>query len=412
MAMTLKSEPVKIGSGHNDNIYVIDSDNKTSTNYKYILDVYINGVRIARLKNNPNPNFSNYGIFNVTKIVQSYLNSDYFTAAEVLDYIQPYVIYNVKFSERYEALGAEVTNDDVIVSSSRYVYNTSFNYVESTIFEEGAAVASNLLHRKFITNRLEPISVPSLRDFFIQGHTIFSDIIISSFALKLTTYTGLNHTGTASLTTFPAIINRQNDFIANFGTQGLSNAGVSLTGIESYKIELYQDGIILQDTIYFNIDLCEPKYEILHFVFMNHLGGFESVYFTKASRKRIEVDRKIMQGQGTKFNETTFKVDKKDSNGTFYEAQKVFGARYVEKLKVNSNWLNDQEYVWLTDLITSPVIYLEETIPANIGVTASTVYIPVRLTNNEYEIKKKVNEKLTQIELEFDLGFNNYSQIR
>lgn len=410
--MTLKSSPAKIGTAHNDLIFVVDSTNKNEVNYKYYCDVWINGVRIARLKNNPNPNFNSYGIFNVNKIIQSYITSDYFTATDIVAFINPYIVYQIRFSERYEIGGTETTNDDVIIAPSKYAYNTGYNYTEAEIFNEDAAANQNILHRQFITNRSGQISVPSLRDFYITGHTAFPDISVITFALKVTTYTGLNQTGTSSLTTFPASITKANDFIANFGTQGLTNAGISLTGIQSYKLELIQDGSITVDTLFFNIDLCEPKYEVLHFVFMNRIGGYESVYFTKASRKTVEVERKIMQNIGTVYNNTTFKVDKKDSNNTFYEAHKVFGTKYNDKLKVNSDWLTDDQYVWLTDLITSPVIYLEQTIPANIGVTQTKAYIPVRLINKDYEVKKKVNEKLTQVELEFEVGFNNYSQIR
>ena len=131
MAMTLKSNPNTHAAAHNDLIFVVDSTNKANTNYKYICDVYIFGVRVARLKNNPNPNFSDYGVFNVNKVVQSYLSSNYFTAPAQKATISMYIPYVIKFSERYESGGVEVTNNDVIVDSTRSAWNIVFGYIEN-----------------------------------------------------------------------------------------------------------------------------------------------------------------------------------------------------------------------------------------------------------------------------------------
>ena len=182
-------------------------------------------------------------------------------------------------------------------------------------------------------------------------------------------------------------------------------------GTKSIKVEI-KAGLDYYDELYFNLDACS-QFDRHHFVFLNRYGGYESVYFDKKSRNIITSDKKTMIGQGLNYNVSTFKLDAKTTNNVFYEQIKTFGVEYKEKLKVNSDWLTDEDYVWLKSLLLSPVIYYEYTVPANIwGDAATSYYVPVQLAQKEYEVRKKANEKLTQIELEFEIGFNNYTQFR
>lgn len=398
MAMTLKSNPATNAAAHNDLIFVVDSTNKAELNYKYICDVYINAVRVARLKNNPNPNFSSYGVFNVNKVVQSYLDSTYFTAPAQFVDIAPVVVYQIKFSERYESGGSEVINDDVITDSTRSAWNIAFGLIENQ-----SAISTLNSKFGFLTDRsrTQYYNVKATDNYFLTAFNV--DYTLSGY--RLTYYPQYNGGGVSTDEVVP--VDALSAFILN-----TKNASYTVpVGTKSIKIEL-ESNVDYYDPILFNLDACS-QFERQHFVFMNRYGGYESVYFDKKSKTSITSEKKTMLGQGFKYNASTFKLDSKDSNGVFYEQIKTFGTKYNEKVKVNSDWLTDADYVWLKSLLLSPVIYYEYTVPANIwGEAATTFFVPVQLSKSEYEVKKKINERLTQIELEFEIGFNNYTQFR
>ena len=396
--MTLKSNPATNAAAHNDLIFVVDSTNKAELNYKYICDVYINAVRVARLKNNPNPNFSSYGVFNVNKVVQSYLDSTYFTAPAQFVDIAPVVVYQIKFSERYESGGSEVINDDVITDSTRSAWNIAFGLIENQ-----SAISTLNSKFGFLTDRsrTQYYNVKATDNYFLTAFNV--DYTLSGY--RLTYYPQYNGGGVSTDEVVP--VDALSAFILN-----TKNASYTVpVGTKSIKIEL-ESNVDYYDPILFNLDACS-QFERQHFVFMNRYGGYESVYFDKKSKTSITSEKKTMLGQGFKYNASTFKLDSKDSNGVFYEQIKTFGTKYNEKVKVNSDWLTDADYVWLKSLLLSPVIYYEYTVPANIwGEAATTFFVPVQLSKSEYEVKKKINERLTQIELEFEIGFNNYTQFR
>ena len=398
MAMTLKSNPATNAAAHNDLIFVVDSTNKAELNYKYICDVYINAVRVARLKNNPNPNFSSYGVFNVNKVVQSYLDSTYFTAPAQFVDIAPVVVYQIKFSERYESGGSEVINDDVITDSTRSAWNIAFGLIENQ-----SAISTLNSKFGFLTDRsrTQYYNVKATDNYFLTAFNV--DYTLSGY--RLTYYPQYNGGGVSTDEVVP--VDALSAFILN-----TKNASYTVpVGTKSIKIEL-ESNVDYYDPILFNLDACS-QFERQHFVFMNRYGGYESVYFDKKSKTSITSEKKTMLGQGFKYNASTFKLDSKDSNGVFYEQIKTFGTKYNENVKVNSDWLTDADYVWLKSLLLSPVIYYEYTVPANIwGEAATTFFVPVQLSKSEYEVKKKINERLTQIELEFEIGFNNYTQFR
>jgi len=398
MAMTLKSNPASDAAAHNDLIFVVDSTNKANTNYKYICDVYINAVRVARLKNNANPNFSNYGVFNVNKVIQSYVNSNYFTAPTQYGIIEPYIDYVIKFSERYESGGIEVTNNDVIVDSTRTSWNIAFGLIENQ-----SAISTLAGKFAFLTDRsrTQYFNIKSTDKYFVTAFNVDEDLT----GYRLTYYPQYNGGGVSS-----------NEVVAiadcfSFILNTLNSSYTVPVGTKSIKIEIKSGGSYY-DSLLFNLDACS-QFDRQHFVFMNRYGGYESVYFDKKSRSIINSEKKTMLGQGFEYNASTFKLDSKDSNGVFYEQIKTFGTKYNEKIRVNSDWLTDADYVWLKSLLLSPVIYYEYSVPANIfGDAAVKYFVPVQLPRAEYEVKKKINEKLTQIELEFEIGFNNYTQFR
>jgi len=74
MAITINSIPEQYASLHDELWFVVDSTNKASTNFKYVFDVYVDSVLIARIKQFPDVT-STKGIFNAGNIMRNYAQS-------------------------------------------------------------------------------------------------------------------------------------------------------------------------------------------------------------------------------------------------------------------------------------------------------------------------------------------------
>lgn len=72
-----------------------------------------------------------------------------------------------------------------------------------------------------------------------------------------------------------------------------------------------------------------------------------------------------------------------------------------DTVTINSDWINDEQAAWLEELFTSPAVYLER---------ADNSLIAVNIQTNNYEIRKKANDKLINIQLSFTYAFDRYRQ--
>ena len=70
-------------------------------------------------------------------------------------------------------------------------------------------------------------------------------------------------------------------------------------------------------------------------------------------------------------------------------------------IKLMSDWITEAESNWLLELISSPEIYLQEG-------NELTAVAKIKATN--YNKKKVVRDKLFKIDVELELGYDDYRQ--
>jgi len=104
MAITVNNTPNSYQSFHEDLWFVVTSDNIAQTSFKYVFDVYINSVLVARIKSFPQPN-TDKGLFNVAPIIRNYWES-YFqpaTSQTAFNYNGSgnVVSFTIQFGEEY-----------------------------------------------------------------------------------------------------------------------------------------------------------------------------------------------------------------------------------------------------------------------------------------------------------------------
>lgn len=144
--------------------------------------------------------------------------------------------------------------------------------------------------------------------------------------------------------------------------------------------------------------ICTGLYKNYIVHFLNKWGGWESMLFNKVSKKKYTTEKKTFQqlpyrvsGSGT----VSFKA-----GDVMHRQKSTFGIQFTERLRISTDWLTDQEYQWLAQLVTSPMIYLED---------AGTLY-PVLIENSDYEFKEYVVDGLANLTLDIDFGAKYQTQ--
>jgi hypothetical protein len=391
MAIVLNTTPGSYQSAHGDILFAAyeatkATDPGTYPNYKYVCDVYINAVLVSRLKTFPEPTYLR-GVFNIGSVVRNYLshqlnpasgiNAQEFGAGEFkIDVI-------CKFGEEYNG----VLYTDLTTDSTRTYYNHYNGRLvgDDTILDSYLDLA--------LTNRPAAIDIDlNATNHFIPyfpSTTASLNVVIKTYDYGNTLITTQTDSFSASSAKYLMLFNAGPAAINSVHTN-LINSGVKYYTVKIGATSIYQ----------FNVN-SNCKYTTYTLHFLNKFGGYESYDFNKVSRKTVSIDKKDF-GKLPYVIDASGGLNYKTSNGVLYEDRSTYASQFIEKLKLNSDWVNDGTYTWLTDLMLSPVTYIQQ----------GNYLVPVVIGMTDYEQKKVVNDRLTNIELNIEYGNRLNAQYR
>jgi hypothetical protein len=325
------------------------------------------------------------GIIDVARVIQSYLSSNYFKApAATPQSVVPYVDFTVKAGETYvDVTGTRITNTDVVTATAR-AYNSALPTL--TAYVTNGAVYPYL--NDWQTLRPDSwYSIDAGEDNFLVAYPAETG---AYDAVEVKKYDGYNGTGTVLSTVTTTV-----------SGPVFVNAGTGITGA-SFTVRLKAGASYVGRTMQYNVDACSP-YETVPLHFLNPLGGFDSVYFRYKSRRKVGVERKSAGQVAYKKNGSAIEFA---SGQVVRETAYDFYTQSAEVLNVSTDILSDDEWEWLRDLVTSPLVYTEVTV----GVTK--YYVPVSVKANEYEVRKSINDKPGSLSLDIEFSQKNNSQLR
>ena len=390
MSYSLLTTPPNYLSAHGDIIFVAFENVKaidpaTYQDYKYVCDIYVNSVQIARLKSFPDP-VNNFGIFNIGDIVRAYVATTFNPAAGIrtqeLGEGEFFVSIVCEFGEEYNF----VTYTNLVTDSTRKYYNHYNGRLigQNTILSNYADKAAT--NRSFYNKvqNTSPAFIP-----YLPTSTSTYDVVIKSYDFSNT------NVGTQTATFTPAAAYELQ--ILNVSPAAINGV---YTGFIDDNIKYYTVKIGSTSTYQFTLD-CVPKYTLYSLVWMNQLGGFESFDFSYVSRKTINIEKHD-------FTKIPYVIDASgnvsyyNSNNVYNELKSVFSSQFTEKLRLTSDFVNDTQYVWLKELVTSPMVFI----------IINSYYVPVAITDVDYEMKQAQNDNLTSLILNVQYGQTYNTQYR
>lgn len=400
------------------------SDASGMPDFKYVFDVYANGNQLTRVKLYPDP-ITARGYFDAGPSVRNEMDYGWVTIntdlASIHDQVFLYepnqtnqiaINYDIRFGEEYISGGTYVSGSYVSggtlvtllneYSGTRKVYNYA-----SPLFNRKAINISNY-NNKFLTNR------PKKTNCRIDGDLLIPYKSSSSVAIGflITQYGPANNVNSS--------FNQYDDWITsasinefsqlNIGPVALNkllnDAGKAQigSGTSYYDVSILDmdNGDIISDTFRVYID-CNPKYDTIDLHFMNQWGMVDTARFDLASRLTMDIERKS-------FNKKDWLVEISQPMIVAYYPRQETKINYGSKLnwtyKLTMNYPTDEEYVWLAELIASPIIY------ANFPEITDGFLMPVTIKNTNYEYSTNQNNGLKALEIEVELNQTRYGFLR
>lgn len=387
MALAILNSPATYSSVHGELIFTVyNADNLSQPGYKYICDVYVGGVNIFRSKKFPDPT-TNIGVFKVGAAIRNYLSQQLNPTAAALRSQEIganafFVDAVCQFGEEYDL----TLYSNLLTDSTRRYYNHYNGRVVN-----GQTVLSTLTN-KVLSNRPYENKV-GLTDAF--SFLPYFPTTTTAIPIQVKTYNEAGLVATNNTTITPTAANNM---------QLLNVAPVGINAVFS--------GVITSATTYYTIQIgstsiykftlkCENIHTpyVLHF--MNQYGAFESKNFNKLSRRKFNVEKKEFTQSPLRVNESGV-VSYTTSNNVGYDTRTVYASRFGESLLLSTDILKDAEYTWLKELVFSPIVYIQE----------GNYLTPITITETDYEQRKRVNDRLTGLQINAVYGEQYNAQFR
>ena len=399
MAITILATPKDFAPVYNKMEYLIESSNYTEPNFAHLVDIYINGsgTKAVRLRIPVRPS-DNYGKVDIHRVLESALTSDVgnpLGIAGTYEAPNSSLTYIVEFGEEY---GNPVVQQPTFTTDiSREAFNASLekaNFINWDVTDYELDGTS----KKFLTNAPDnnKVSINShgwlyykeaaaLVNFTVTTYDSSGTIIASSRINPTTTSGNVQYVPSS-----PASINNIDNANLISGTQPLITAATATYTIKAIGAVFAQMSELKTFVIQENC-----KYNVNTLIFQNNLGGFDNFTFYLGDESTTEIERKDM-----KVNVDT--VVGTDIVYSMNEREKVtYYTKKSTSLKLMSDWITEEESNWLLELFSSPEIYLQNG-------DELTAVAKIKATN--YIKKKVVRDKLFKINVDIELGYDDYRQ--
>ena len=223
-----------------------------------------------------------------------------------------------------------------------------------------------------------------------SGSPLGTDIIIDNVDANggNTTWDSATKNQLLHLGCFPANLkNWSSIFLAN------------TTNLSYYLVEAFNiSDASISDRYTININCPTLKgYEPIRLTWLNQWGVWDYYTFKMKSTKMISTKGSTYQQLEGTWNESIYLP-----NG-YKGGKKAFRVNAMEKISMNTDFVNESESEWFEELINSPEVYILEGFQVDATLSSPNTYVtPARLTTSSYTRKTVANDKLMQYTFEVE----------
>ena len=411
MAITIDQQVTGMATAYNPIDYVLSSTNTSETSFKFISDVYVNGVKRHRYLTPADPNYSN-GFIDIASIIESYLTFDFDTALNddsIKDNPNSIVEVYVDFGEQYDVSGVITDFSGLATSQTLEIINGSLEYEDYIGFDYTDYYNNSSSLTKFLTNAPVNRTIPSDMNAWLYMYNDNSTVYLDKVRVRtydsngtingLFTFSnsyrgGGNYTDNHLRFPVGANLNNVTGVTVNSGALPILDADVA-----SYDVQTFDNLITGTSEIRtYTRDLTCTGFDRYTLHFINELGGFDSFAFDLVHKINWSKEQSNYMTHGYTRSE-----DAVTRNLTKHQ-KRSYHTQTNKSIRLTSNWITEAESIWLRELFDSPIIYCEYPDGALVAVADIDL--------NTYEEKQNIIDKTFNLEMTVNLAWNNYRQRR
>ena len=393
MATIIEQVPSIYTPAFNPMYCLISGNNWASSNYELVVDIKNpSGDILARLKNPTDPTYQTKAAFDIHRVIESYLSHTIDLAiSKVSKAVNNIYPYNIITYEQYGSPAALYLGSETF---TKYALNIALSPQEWLSWNDaeyltGSATRKFLNKFKgarklftttkaflyFLQNEAFPVNSIGVDAYDINDVNIANSRIIQSYGGSGST----NYEHALYVPSGPTNLNLIPQAELSLGTSG----SVIPAQTSYYKMSM-QFGAFAGEVLTFSIIENCSKYTNYTIYFLGQYGNFEVWNFNRRSDSKSNINRSNYRAALGKFlTSSTYGYEIGDRQATQYNTEVQDG------LILNTDLLTEAELLFLKECVQSPCVFILD--GANL--------IPVIITDNVFEEKKKANEKLFNLSI-------------
>lgn len=405
MAILVNQEPQLYAPAYNQQPWVFQDTAAVGdeSNWRMVIGILRAGSLsdiIATVKARFRVGSNGQVVFDPQRIVEGDLSFDHtpmVTGWEVCSSsIMTYSI--IAASQFFDAAQGRWLAKATYLSRLKYVYNGVFDPLDFVGYNYANVALFNIANTTpALTNAPTSQDIGSNESLWLHSLSAADGLAADAY---VTTYSNagavLTNTAIANpYATWSIFVNRRRTRFAA-GTRDLTTLGVSFTNVASYTVQFRNSsGVVRGATYTFTINDC-AKYATTRLHWLNRLGGFDAYTFKLKSTNKRTIDRSTFGRQQNTLEGAGSYAYAKSSRGAV-----VFNTTQAKMLTLNAQLANDAEAVWMEDLFTSPVVFIENT---------DGTFTAMEPISKDYTISRGVQNGVIYVEFMLNYALTDHRQ--
>jgi len=349
---------------------------------------------------------TNYVVFEISELVRDYIDAKYDG-----EYDSYTVWVNPVITAANES-GDPITSPTVTPSdySDQFVATDGYGYFEEGInpdIDEGLMMSEGTIYRVNDRSINIPVSAETTNSvsFLLNGETVYSTTISDND----NTNQKIQYIASDDFSDADSYKERVLEDGGVFEDNSLLDAfndSFDIGNVDEVYInytagsEVNEDG----DTVYnYKTKILKvktfdcSKYEPIRVTFINKYGAFQDLYFTRRSNESINVKTEDYKASVMDF--ANFSYD------TSSHQMRTLNLVGNESITLNTDYIDESCNEHIKQLMLSEQIRMTR-------LTDEEKIVPLKLKSNSLQLKKRVNDKLIQYTMEFDVAADKINNIR
>ena len=343
---------------------------------------------------------NNYVVFEISELVRDYIETKYDGEYD------SYAVWVNPVVTAFDTSGSTLSSPTVTPSdyTSQFIATDGYGYFEEGInpdFDEGLMMSEGTIYRVNDRSVNIPVYTGTTNSvaFRLNGETVYSKDVVYTDPANPTTSEAIQYIASDSNSTADSYKERVLEDGGIFEDNSLLEAfegSFDIGAVDEVYVN-YTNATETKTKILKVKTFDCSKYEPIRVTFVNKYGALQDIYFTRRSNESLNIKKQDYKASVIDF--ANFSYD------TSEHQMRTLNLVGNDTITLNTDYIDESCNEHIKQLMLSEQVWMTR-------LTDEEKVVPLKLKSNSLQIKKKVNDKLIQYTMEFDVASDKINNIR